>query len=70
MHPLDLDRLGAPAGSDVKVIGAQTSIVMPVVPDSSVMRGTVWAAWNQPGSNIGELIDSEAPVNDVSVENL
>lgn len=70
MHPLDLDRLGAPAGSDVKVIGAQTSIIMPVVPDVSVMRGTVWAAWNQPGSNIGELIDSEEPVNDVSVENL
>lgn len=70
MHPLDLDRLGAPTGSDVKVIGARTSIIMPVVADEAVMRGTVWAAWNQPGPNIGELIDSSEPVNDVSVETL
>jgi len=70
MHPLDLDRLGAPTGSDVKVIGDRTSIIMPVVADEAVMRGTVWAAWNQPGPNIGELIDSALAVNDVSVENL
>ncbi|MFM8855978.1 MAG: NADH-quinone oxidoreductase subunit NuoG [Actinomycetota bacterium] len=70
MHPLDLDRLGAPAGADVKVIGDRTSIIMPIVPDDAVMRGTVWAAWNQPGPNIGELIDSTQPVNDVFVESL
>jgi NADH-quinone oxidoreductase subunit H len=27
LHPLDLDRLGAPAGSNVKAIGARTSVV-------------------------------------------
>jgi anaerobic selenocysteine-containing dehydrogenase len=70
MHPLDLDRLGAPSGADVKVIGDRTSIIMPIVPDDAVMRGTVWAAWNQPGPNIGELIDSTQPVNDVFVENV
>jgi len=43
---------------------------MPILPDESVMRGTVWAAWNQSGPNIGELIDSNEAVNDVSVESL
>jgi hypothetical protein len=43
---------------------------MPIVADESVTRGTVWAAWAQNGSNIGELIDSSRSVNDVKVETL
>ncbi len=70
MHPLDLDRLGASAGAQVKVSNDRTSIVMPIVADESVTRGTVWAAWAQSGSNIGELIDSLRSVNDVKVETL
>jgi NADH-quinone oxidoreductase subunit G len=70
MHPLDLDRLGAAVGAQVKVSNDRTSIVMPIVADESVTRGTVWAAWAQNGSNIGELIDSSRSVNDVKVETL
>ncbi|CAB4577376.1 unannotated protein [freshwater metagenome] len=70
MHPLDLERLGAADGASVKVSGDRTSIVMDVKSDDSVQRGTVWAAWAQPGANIGELIDSTKWVNDVKVETL
>ena len=70
MHPLDLERLGAAVGAQVKVSSERTSIVMPIVADEAVTRGTVWAAWAQSGSNIGELIDSSRSVNDVKVETL
>jgi len=70
LHPLDLDRLGAPAGAQVKVIGDRTSIVMKVLADASVQRGTAWSPWNQSGANIGELIDASRAVNDVRVETL
>ena len=70
MNPLDLERLGTSEGADVRVTGARTTIVLPVRSDDSVHRGTVWAAWNQPGSGIAELIDSSAVVNDVKVETL
>jgi anaerobic selenocysteine-containing dehydrogenase len=70
MHPLDLERLGAAVGAQVKVSNDRTSIVMPIVADESVTRGTVWAAWAQSGANVGELIDSSRSVNDVKVETL
>jgi NADH-quinone oxidoreductase subunit G len=70
LHPLDLDRLGAPEGAQVKVIGDRTSIVMKVVSDASVQRNTAWVPWNQLGANVGELIDATRPVNDVRVETL
>ncbi|MBM3798844.1 MAG: NADH-quinone oxidoreductase subunit NuoG [Actinobacteria bacterium] len=70
LHPLDLDRLGAPAGSNVKAIGARTSVVMRVEADATVHRGTAWVPFNQPGGKVGELIDASALVNDVRLENL
>ncbi|MEY2995322.1 MAG: NADH-quinone oxidoreductase subunit [Actinomycetota bacterium] len=70
LHPLDLDRLGAVDGAQVKVIGDRTSIVMKVQSDPSVQRGTAWAPFNQSGPDIGELIDASRPVNDVRVETL
>jgi NADH-quinone oxidoreductase subunit G len=70
VHPLDLDRLGAAEGSSVRVSSARTSVILPVRPDPSVTRGTVWAAWNLTGPDIGELIDAASPVIDVRVENL
>ena len=70
LHPLDLDRLGAIDGAQVKVIGGRTSIVMKVTADTSVQRGSAWAPFNQSGPDIGELIDASSPVNDVRVETL
>ena len=70
MHPLDFSSLGVDEGTSIKVSNHRTSIVMPVVMDESVVRGTVWAAWALTGANIGELIDSSRLVNDVNVETL
>ena len=40
------------------------------VADTSVLRGTAWVPFNQPGPNVGELIDCFAAVNDVRIENV
>ncbi len=70
MHPLDLERAGVVAGVEVKVSSPKASLVLRVEPDESVLRGTVWVPFNQPGPNVGELIDCTAAVTDVRVENL
>ena len=70
LHPLDLARVGTSDGVEVKVLSARATVVLPVVADSSVLRGTAWLPWNNPGPNVGELIDCFAPVNDVRIENL
>jgi NADH-quinone oxidoreductase subunit G len=70
LNPLDLERVGTTAGSSVKVSGARTSVVFTTVADPAVLRGTVWVPFNQPGPNVGELIDSHAAVNDVRIETL
>ncbi|MEO5901460.1 MAG: NADH-quinone oxidoreductase subunit NuoG [Ilumatobacteraceae bacterium] len=70
LHPLDLDRVGAAAGTDVKVIGEKGTIILAVQPDASVLRGTAWVPFNQTGANIGDLIDANAPIVDVRIETL
>jgi hypothetical protein len=35
-----------------------------------VLRGTVWVPFNQPGVNVGDIIDCTADVIDVRIENL
>jgi formylmethanofuran dehydrogenase subunit D len=68
LHPLDVERVGATDGADVKVTSKRASLVMKVVADDSVVRGSAWVPFNQPGPNIGELIDATQPVTDVRVE--
>ncbi|MFM8946515.1 MAG: NADH-quinone oxidoreductase subunit NuoG [Actinomycetota bacterium] len=70
VHSLDLGRVGVVEGARVKVSGARTSVIMTIVADDSVVRGTAWVPWNQPGGNVGELIDATALVNDVRVESI
>ena len=41
-----------------------------MVADPAVPRGTAWVPFNQPGANIGELIDSTVAVTDVRIEHL
>mgnify|MGYP001792359802 FL=1 len=52
------------------MLSSRATIVLPVVADASVLRGTAWMPWNNPGPNVGELIDCFAAVNDVRIENL
>src|SRR5690606_13367252 len=43
---LDLDRMGLPAGTDVKVTRVKGAAVLPLVADAAVARGTVWVPFN------------------------
>lgn len=70
LHPLDLGRVGAANGAEVLVRSSRARVVLPVVADATVVRGTAWMPWNNPGPNVGELIDGFAAVNDVRIENL
>lgn len=70
LHPLDLERAGVVAGTDVKITSPKAGIVLRVEPDPAVVRGTVWVPFNQPGGNVGELVDIDATVTDVRIENL
>jgi NADH-quinone oxidoreductase subunit G len=70
VHPLDLDQIGEPAGTEVKLTSASGSVVLPLVADESVQRGTIWAPFNQAGVDITDIVDSTSPVTDVRVERL
>jgi predicted molibdopterin-dependent oxidoreductase YjgC len=70
IHPLDLDRVGVAEGTDVKLVGVRGSIVLPLVADEAVQRGTIWAAFNQEGADITDLVDAGASVTDVRIERL
>jgi NADH-quinone oxidoreductase subunit G len=70
VHPLDLDRLGATDGHEVKVSSPRSTVIMPVFADPAVARGSVWAAINQSGPDVAALIDATASVIDVRVESL
>ena len=70
VHPLDLDRVGEPDGADVKLVSASGSVVLPLVADASVQRGTIWAPFNQAGADITDIVDSSSAVTDVRIERL
>jgi NADH-quinone oxidoreductase subunit G len=70
VHPLDIERASVAHGSEVKVISPRATVVMRIEADPTVLRGTVWVPFNQPGANVGDLIDCTAPVTDVRIENL
>ena len=68
VHPAALDQLGATGGSDVKLVGAKGSVVLPIAASHGIERGVVWVPFNQGGGNVENLIDASAPVNDVRIE--
>ncbi len=70
LHPADLARVGEPDGAEVKLISASGSVVLPLVADETVQRGTVWAPFNQAGADITDIVDSSAAVTDVRIERL
>jgi NADH-quinone oxidoreductase subunit G len=70
LHPLDLDRVGVAEGTDVKLVGVRGSVVLPLVVDEAVQRGTIWAPFNQEGADITDLVDADASVTDVRIERL
>jgi NADH-quinone oxidoreductase subunit G len=70
MHPLDLPRVGVDDGTEVKLISASGSVVLPLIGDPTVQRGTIWAPFNQAGADISDIVDAAAAVTDVRVERL
>ena len=70
INPLDLDRLGIPAGTDVTLTGPRGRVVASLAADARVPRGTVRLPFNTPGVTPGDLIDTGAAVLDVRIERL
>ena len=70
VHSLDLPRVGVDDGTEVKLISATGSVVLPLIADDSVQRGTIWAPFNMSGADITDLVDATAPVTDVRIERL
>jgi NADH-quinone oxidoreductase subunit G len=78
LHPLDLEALGVAEGTDVKLIGQKSTVILPVMSNPSVARGVVWAPFNQGFSTVTQggrtfgtvedLIDAAAAVTDVKIE--
>jgi formylmethanofuran dehydrogenase subunit D len=68
LHPLDIERVGSSDGADVKVTSKRASMVFKVIADESVVRGSAWVPFNQPGPNVGELIDVSDSVTDLRIE--
>jgi NADH-quinone oxidoreductase subunit G len=70
VHSLDLPRVGVDSGTDVKLISSTGSVVLPLIADDSVQRGTIWAPFNMAGADITDLVDAGAAVTDVRIERL
>lgn len=70
IHSLDLDRIGASEGSNVRVSNNHSSIVLPVRVSDAVPRGTAVIPFNQPGADVRELIRHSDSVVDVRIESI
>ena len=70
IHPLDLDRVGAAEGTNVRVSNSHSSIVLPVRALSSIPRGTAWVPFNQIGADVRELVRRNESIIDVRIESM
>lgn len=68
VNPYDFDRLGVPAGSELRVKTQVGSVTAKVVTDDLVLRGTAVAIFNQPDFAVNDLIDATQRVTDVRIE--
>jgi NADH-quinone oxidoreductase subunit G len=68
VNPYDFDRLGVADGDHVRVSSSRDSVVVEVVADHGVPRGTGAMHFNQPGICVAELIVSGSVVTEIRVE--
>ena len=68
LNPVDFDKLGIEAGTDVKVVSGQGELRAPLAVDPGVPAGSAVVPANAPGNGANILIDASAPVTDVRVE--
>ncbi len=57
-------------GKEVKVSTSSKSVILTLHADESVLKGTAWVPFNQPGTDIRELLNANDLIVDVRVENL
>jgi NADH-quinone oxidoreductase subunit G len=70
LNSRDIERLGASVGKDVKVSTSSKSVILTLHADETVLKGTAWVPFNQPGTDIRELLNADDLIVDVRVENL
>jgi NADH-quinone oxidoreductase subunit G len=68
VNPYDLERLIAGEGSRLRVRSRRATLVLEVVADVGVPRGSISVPVNAVGADAGELIDVGSPVVEVRVE--
>lgn len=68
LHSAEAAKLGLANGDLVRVIGNDTSLVVPARIDDGVPRGSVAVGWQRANAPLTRLIDSTAPVCDVRIE--
>jgi len=69
-NPYDLDQVGIKPGQRARMKSPRGSIVLAVLPDPSIPRGTASLDANLPGEGPAELIDATAPVTEVRLESV
>jgi NADH-quinone oxidoreductase subunit G len=67
LNPYDFDKLGVPAGEDMRVTSAAGYVIVPVRPDERVPRSTAVVRLNQ-GGRVNGLFEVGAPATDVRIE--
>jgi NADH-quinone oxidoreductase subunit G len=70
VNPYDLDRLGLTTGGRVRLTAPKATMVLEVVADPGVPKGSASLPFNLPTEPAGDLIDGTLPVNDVRIETL
>jgi NADH-quinone oxidoreductase subunit G len=69
VNPADADKLGVSGGGRAKVSGPRGEVVLDVVGDAAVPRGTVFVPFNH-GSTVNTLVDAQSDVTDLRIEAL
>ena len=59
LHPGEVERHGLRNGDQVKVTSQTNSVVMHVVENAGIPRGSVWIPFNQDGVGAANLIDTD-----------
>jgi predicted molibdopterin-dependent oxidoreductase YjgC len=68
VNPADTDRIGAGDGAEARLSGPRGAIVLPIVVDPGVPRGSVLVPFNQAGSEITTLVDAHGAVAELRIE--
>lgn len=68
LHPLDFDKVGVEAGTEVRVRSPHGAIMLPVVADSGVAKGTAVALVNQGGPRVTDLVAVGDTATEVRIE--